>query len=170
MAKGPRYSVPYKRKRDEKTDYRKRLALLKSGRPRFVVRKTNKRVIVQLVKFTPKGDKTLFTVSNIDLKKYGFKPVLNNLPASYLTGYLGGKLAVKEKVKQAVLDIGLSISSKGNKLYAALKGGVDAGLRIPHSEKILPSAERIRGEHIKDFDKTIVEKVKKKIDEKVKKR
>ena len=36
----------------------------------------------------------------------------------------------------------------GNRAYAALKGMVDAGMEIPHSEEVLPSEERINGEHI----------------------
>lgn len=168
MARGPRYSVPFRRKREEKTDYSKRLALLKSNKTRLVVRKTNTRIIIQAVNFTEKGDVTIFTITSNDLKKHGFAQKTNNLPSAYLTGYLAGKTCLKNKVKTAVLDIGLNISSKGNKLYAALKGALDAGLVIPHSSEVLPSPERLKGDHIKNFDNTIIEKVKKSINEKVK--
>lgn len=168
MGKGPRYSVPYKRKREDKTDYHKRLALLKSHKTRIVIRKTNKRIIIQAVNFKPIGDKTLFTITNNDLKKYGLKKESNNLPISYLTGYLAGKTALTKKVKEAVLDLGLNISSKGSKLYAALAGLLESGLKINHSKKILPAPERLKGEHIKGFDNKIIDKVKKQINAKVK--
>jgi len=55
-----------------------------------------------------------------------------------------------KKIKKAVLDLGLQSSTKGNKLYAALKGVLDAGIEIPHDTKLFPSEERIKGEHLKD--------------------
>lgn len=167
MATGPRYSLPYKRKRKNKTNYRKRLILLKGRVPRLVIRKTNTRIIAQIINFEIKGDKTMVGVTSNNLKKYGFNPS-KNIPSSYLTGYLLGKLAIKNKIKKCVFDMGLSISNKESKLYAGLKGALDSGLDIPVGEKLLPSKKRINGEHIKGFDNTLVEKVKKTIDEKVK--
>ncbi|MBN1923920.1 MAG: 50S ribosomal protein L18 [Nanoarchaeota archaeon] len=164
MATGPRYSVKYKRKRLNKTNYKKRLALLKSDKPRLVVRRTNKRVIVQLISFKPEGDKTIITVTNQTLAKHGWKNASNNLPSSYLTGYLAGKLALKNKIKEAVFDTGLNISSAGNNLYAVLAGAVESGLKIPHDAKVFPSPERMKGTHIKGFDSKIIETVKKSIE------
>ena len=40
-ATGPTYTVPFKRRRENLTNYAKRLALLKSMKPRMVVRKSN---------------------------------------------------------------------------------------------------------------------------------
>ena len=168
MATGPRYSVPFKRKREEKTNYRKRLALLKSNKPRLVIRRTNMRIIAQIIDFNPIGDKTVLSVSNKNLKEYGFPSAVNNTTSAYLTGYLLGKLALKNKIKEAVFDMGLGISSKGNRLYSALSGVVGAGLRVPHDAKMFPSNERLKGAHVKGFDINIFESVKKKIEEKVK--
>ena len=85
-----------------------------------------------------------------------------NTSAAYLTGYLLGKKALKEGIDEAVLDLGLKTSINGSKIYAALKGAVDAGMNIPHNESILPSEERIRGEHIvtyaQSLDKAEMEK------------
>ena len=58
------------------------------------------------------------------------------------------KKANKASIKECILDIGLNISSKGNRLYALLKGVLDGGLKIPVSEEILPDEKRIKGEHI----------------------
>merc|ERR1711879_1008683 len=39
---------------------------------------------------------------------------------------------------RACLDVGLARTSTGAKVFAALKGAVDGGLDIPHSEKRFP--------------------------------
>jgi len=49
-------------------------------------------------------------------------------------------------------------------VYAALKGMADAGLEVPHDEDILPSDERINGEHIDDKVAKAVEATRKKIE------
>ena len=51
--------APPKRRRKGLTDYRKRLKLVKSGLPRFVVRKTNRYIIVQITESKAGGDKVL---------------------------------------------------------------------------------------------------------------
>jgi large subunit ribosomal protein L18 len=50
----------------------------------------------------------------------------------------------------AVLDIGLGASTKGNRVFAALKGMVDGGLEIPHGKDIFPDDDRLAGSHISD--------------------
>jgi len=80
-----------------------------------------------------------------------------NITAAYLTGYLCGKKALKEGITDAVLDIGLKSPIKGSKIFAALKGAVDAGLEIPHNDVILPEDSRIQGEHIVEYAKTLDE-------------
>ena len=134
-----------KRKRLGITDYRKRLALLKSGKPRLVVRKTNANIVVQVVKYSPEGDRVVATADVRSLMKLGWRAGANT-PAAYLVGYLAGKLARERKVREAVLDIGRHRVS--SRLFAALKGAVDAGLKVPHSQDVLPDEARIRGEHI----------------------
>ena len=54
-------------------------------------------------------------------------------------------------VEKTFLDIGLHIPSKGTRIFAALKGVVDAGVEVPHSEDILPDEGRISGKHIADY-------------------
>lgn len=74
-----------------------------------------------------------------------------------MVGLIAGYEALKRGYKEAVLDIGRYKSTKGNALYAVLKGALDAGLNIPHSETILPSEDRIRGEHIANYAKMLKE-------------
>jgi large subunit ribosomal protein L18 len=52
------------------------------------------------------------------------------------------------KIDEAILDIGLQTNTKGSRIYAALQGVLDAGVNVPHSDKILPSKERLNGSHI----------------------
>lgn len=151
MAKSPRYKVPPKRRREGKTNYRKRLKLLLSRKPRLVVRITNRRVIAQVVEYDPKGDRVLIGVDSSMLAKYGWKGDLNNTPAAYLTGLLVGKKAVERGIKEAILDIGLRTPTKGSRVFAVLKGALDAGLSVPHSKEILPDDSRIRGEHVASY-------------------
>ncbi|MGC9079201.1 MAG: 50S ribosomal protein L18 [Nanopusillaceae archaeon] len=159
MAHGPRYVVKYRRRRENITDYRKRLKLLKSGKLRLVVRRHLNNFIAQIIQYDERGDKTLITVHSKTLeKKYGWKGHRGNLPTAYLVGLLIGLEAKKRGINEAILDIGRYSKTKGNSLFAVLKGALDAGLEIPHGEEILPSEERIRGEHIKNYALLLKEK------------
>ena len=152
MAKGPSYNVPYRRRREGKTDYHRRKKLLISGLPRLVARKTNKHIIAQIVEASIEGDRVLASAHSSELrKKFGWLGSLKNLPAAYLTGLLCGYRALKRNVKKAILDIGLQTPSKGARIFAVMKGCIDAGIEIPHGEEILPSEERIKGRHISDY-------------------
>lgn len=148
---GPKYIVKFKGKRKHKTNYRKRLALVKSGLPRLVVRKSTSKITVQLIKYSKKGDTTIAYANSKDLIKYGWKVNLKNLPSSYLTGLLCGLKSVKKKIKKAILDTGLHPNIKNSRIYAALLGAIDAGLSISYDEKIFPKKERIKGKHIADY-------------------
>ncbi len=140
--------VRVRRRREGKTDYKARIALLKSNFPRLVIRKSNRYITIQIVKSKEAQDLTIFGVNSKELSKLGWKFSFKNLPACYLTGLLFGKKAKEKGIKKAILDTGLIASSKESKVYAALKGVIDAGLGVPHSEKILPNEKRISGKHI----------------------
>lgn len=153
--RGKTQVVAHRRRREGLTDYKQRIRLLKSGKPRFVVRKSINNVTCQIVEYSKDGDKTIVSVNSNDVKKLGWKGNPGNLPASYLVGLLCGSRANKKKIKDAVLDSGLYVSTPGSRIYSALKGAVDSGLKIPHSEEILPKEERIKGEHIAALAKKI---------------
>ena len=142
-------SVQYARKRKNLTDYRKRLKLVMSGKERLVIRKTSGQIIVQLTKFLEKGDNVLVTCRSSQLKKQGWDLGTKNIPAAYLTGLLAGKLALSKGAKEAVLDTGTSKPESRGRIYAALKGVIDAGIRIPASDSIFPAEDRLAGKHLK---------------------
>ena len=153
MATGSRYFVPFRRRREGKTDYYQRTRLVVSDVPRMVVRKTNRHIIVQLVTAEMDGDRTLVAANSAELEKYGYKGSTSSTPAAYLTGMLFAVKAKKAKQESAILDIGLNRATPGARVFAALKGAVEAGLAIPHGEEILPSDERARGAHIAAYNK-----------------
>jgi large subunit ribosomal protein L18 len=155
--------IQLKRRREKKTNYKKRLALLKSEKHRLVIRKRLSNISVQFINFDSKGDQTIAHAFSAELKKLGWTKT-GNIPAAYLTGLLAGKRAKEKKIEEAVLDLGLQTSTKGSRLYAALKGVLDSGVNIPHSESILPSDDRIKGKHISEEIAKQFEDVKKKIE------
>ncbi len=148
MAQGPTYRVKFRRRREGRTNYYRRMRLLQSRRPRLVVRKTNTTTIVQIINASVVGDSTLASAISTELANHGWVAGTANTPSAYLTGLLAGLRAKSRGVKEAVLDIGLNPPVKGSRVYAALKGAIDAGLEIPHNPEVLPDEARISGEHI----------------------
>ncbi|KAI5133739.1 large subunit ribosomal protein L5e [Nematocida ausubeli] len=127
---------------------------------RFVVRITNTKVICQMVQAYTIGDKVICAADSTELKKYGITFGLKNYSAAYATGFLcarkmltklglAGEYTGKEEIDgeeylesdneegpsafRCYLDLGLARSSKGAKVFAAMKGACDGGLHIPHS-------------------------------------
>ena len=159
MPKNPRYRVPMRRRREQKTDYYLRRKLLVSRLPRLVVRRNINSISAQIIESLPDGDRVLVTAHSNELrKKYGWKGHCGNIPAAYLTGLLIGLKAKKQKIERTILDIGLQPSVKNNSLFAVLKGALDGELEIPHGEDVLPDDSRIRGEHISNYAKILSEK------------
>ena len=159
MKNPTKYTVSHRRKREGKTNYKKRLQLLKSRTDRLVIRKTNTQIILQIIRYEPDGDKAIVTVGSSELKKKGWTHSCKNIPACYLAGMLLARKAKEKNVAEAILDLGLQTPHDGSKLYSALKGAIDAGLKIPANEKIFPTEDRLKGKHIDgklepDFEKT----------------
>lgn len=152
MAKGPRYRVQYRRRRERKTDYSARRILAISDAPRFVVRVSNQNIIVQLVKSHIIGDEILTQTSSKELsEKYGWLASGKNIPAAYLLGLIAGNKALEAGIEEANLDIGLKKATKGSKVFAVVKGANDAGLNIPSDSDIMPSPESINGSIIAEY-------------------
>jgi large subunit ribosomal protein L18 len=147
----------YKRKRQGKTDYKKRLNLLKSRKPRFVVRRSLNNVQLQIISYGKTGDKILTSAHSNQLKKLGWKHHKSNASAAYLTGLIVGCKAKSQNIDEAILDLGLYRALKGSVLFAALKGALEADLKVPHSnEDIFPKKEKLEA---KEGFKEIKEKI-----------
>ena len=164
MSRGPRYQLKPKRRREGITDYRKRLNLLQSNKTRMVVRKTNKQIIVQYVQYKESGDNIIASAVSNELKsKYKWKFSTSNTPSAYLTGFLATKRAIDKGVKECVLDVGRQRPVTNSKIFASLKGAIDAGINCPHKEEKLPDEKRVLGKHIDEKIATEFENIKKKI-------
>jgi len=167
MMAGTRRRSIYRRRQAGLTDYHRRLKLLRGQKARAVVRISNTRTTCQLVNYVAHGDAVDVTVTGSDLvKKYGWPEgqSLKSVPASYLVGYAMGKAACANGAEEAILDIGLASNSKGGRVYAALKGMIDAGLEIPHGDDVFPEDDRINGAHIDAAVAKAVEATKKSIE------
>lgn len=165
-----RYQVKYRRRREGKTDYQARRALVaqdknkyNSKKYRLVVRFTNKDITAQIIYSEIVGDKVVAAAYAHELPRYGVKLGLTNYAAAYAVGLLLArrhlsKLGMADLYKgvekangedfsvldterddearnpfKAVLDVGLVRTTTGAKVFAALKGAVDGGLNVPHS-------------------------------------
>jgi large subunit ribosomal protein L18 len=155
LAHSSRYKLAFKRRREGKTDYGARLNLIGLDKSRLVVRITNQHTIAQIINVGENGDETVISAHSKELQKLGWLGSGKNTSAAYLTGFLLAKKALEAGVKKAVLDIGLQTNTKGAKIYATLKGAVDGGLNVPHNDKVLPTDERIRGEHVASYAESL---------------
>ncbi|XP_047956741.1 60S ribosomal protein L5-like [Salvia hispanica] len=128
---------------------------------RFVVRFTNKDIIAQICSASIAGDHVLASAYAHELPGYGLEVGLTNYAAAYCAGLLLGRRVLKKleldqeyegnveatgedysvepadsrRPFRALLDVGLLKTTTGNRVFGALKGALDAGVDIPHSEK-----------------------------------
>eukprot|EP00252_Welwitschia_mirabilis_P013865 TRINITY_DN3063_c0_g2_i1.p1 TRINITY_DN3063_c0_g2~~TRINITY_DN3063_c0_g2_i1.p1 ORF type:complete len:298 (+),score=56.57 TRINITY_DN3063_c0_g2_i1:148-1041(+) len=131
---------------------------------RMVVRFSNRDIVAQIIYATIAGDIVLAAAYSHELPRYGVPVGLTNYAAAYCTGlllarrvlkklemdeeYVGNEEATGEDYSveptenrrpfRALLDVGLVRTTTGNRVFGALKGALDGGLDIPHSEKRFP--------------------------------
>ncbi|MGY5150947.1 MAG: 50S ribosomal protein L18 [Candidatus Nitrosopumilus sp. bin_6a] len=158
------YSKILRRLREEKTNYRKRGTMLMGKRDFITVNITNENTQVQILTPGMTGDKVVASAHSRYLLEKGWKGSRKSVPAAYLTGYLAGKKALGKGAKDAILYTGTRRYTQ--RMAAALKGVVDAGLKVPADAETFPAEERINGEHLKV--KNEISKIKSAIDSEVK--
>jgi large subunit ribosomal protein L18 len=136
-----------RRRLQSKTDYKSRFGILKSGKPRIIIRKTNRYILVQFVSTTVAQDKVLFGVSSQDLLSEGWPEQksgsLKSRGAAYLTGLLLARKAVSEGTKEAIIDLGMHRNIKGSRMYAVVKGLIDGGVNVPAGSEALPTEAQL---------------------------
>ena len=151
-----------KRRLQRKTDYKARLALLKSPLPRLVIRKTNRYVIAQIVSSEIAQDKVLVGKSTRDLLSNGWpedkKGSLKSLKAAYELGKLIANEVKDKKIEQTILDIGMHRNIHKSRIYAVVKGAVDSGLNVKVDPEVLPSMSE--GKESKEKEQKIEEEQK----------
>ncbi|KAL8260752.1 hypothetical protein R6Q59_028705, partial [Mikania micrantha] len=163
---------------------------------RYVVRFTNKDITAQIISATIAGDIVLASAYSHELPHYGLKVGLTNYAAAYCTGLLLARRVLKKlemddeyqgnveatgedysvepaesrRPFRALLDVGLVRTTTGNRVFGALKGALDGGLDIPHSEKRFAGFNKdeknldadvhrkyIYGGHVSTYMNTLVE-------------
>ena len=134
--------------------------MLMSKRGFITINVTNENTQVQIVKPEISGDKVIASAHSRFLLKDGWKGSRKNIPAAYLTGYSVGKKALSKGTSDAIVYSGTRKYTQ--RMAAAVKGIIDAGIKVPSDEETFPSEERINGEHLKV--KNDIANVKSKID------
>ncbi|TKA59779.1 60S ribosomal protein L5 [Cryomyces minteri] len=167
---------------------------------RLVVRFTNRDIVMQIVSSEISGDKVFVAAYAHELKRYGINHGLTNWAAAYCTGLLVARRALKKlgldgdfagveeadgefKLTEAAetddgerrpfkcfLDVGLTRTSTGARVFGAMKGASDGGIYIPHSENRFPGydmetkeldAETLRkyifGGHVAEYMETLAD-------------
>ena len=167
---------------------------------RLVVRFTNKDIICRIVTSELNGDKVFAAAYSHELKRYGISHGLTNWAAAYATGLLlarrtlsklgladqfkgveeaTGEFSLTEAVEtedgerrpfKAFLDVGLTRTSTGARVFAVMKGASDGVIFVPHSENRFPGydieskeldAETLRkyifGGHVAEYMETLAD-------------
>ena len=138
--------------------------MLMGKRDFITVNITNENTQVQILKPGMTGDKVVASAHSRYLLEKGWKGSRKNVPAAYLTGYLAGKKALGQGAKDAILYTGTRKYTQ--RMAAALKGVIDAGVEVPANEETFPSDDRINGEHL--TVKNEISKIKSTIDSEAK--
>jgi len=147
------YTSTFRRIRERKTNYRKREKLLIGKKDFVTVNVSDQNVSAQLIRPNLLGDTVMASVHSNELLSYGWKGSRKNMPSCYLVGLLLGKKCIQKKITKAILYIGKRHFT--TKIAACLKGLSEAGLEMPFSENIIPSEERIQGNHIAEYAKKL---------------
>ena len=160
--------VAKRRRRENKTDYGKRMKMLSGNTPRISFRKSNRYFLSQYISSKNAQDKIEWGISSKDLLKYGWpkenQGSLKSIPASYLTGFLVGRKIIKESLKKPIADFGMQRVLHKTNTYAFLKGLHDAGVEVGENKGNFPEEDRIKGKHVKKDLSNIFEKIKSNIE------
>ncbi|MCL4365017.1 50S ribosomal protein L18 [Candidatus Marsarchaeota archaeon] len=125
-------NVKFRRRRESVTNYKKRFSLVKSGLDRIVVRRSNRRIIGQIVRYSPSGDVVLAHADSTELKAFGWPP-RSNRPTAYLTGLLLSRKPAKSGGSGYIMDIGLSSPTTNSVPFVFAKGCIDGGMPVKGS-------------------------------------
>jgi len=163
---------------------------------RLIVRISNKDVTAQIAYARIEGDVVISAAYSHELPNYGIPVGLTNYAACYATGLLlarrtlakfnldkiyegqtevdGQHYSVEDNETgpgafRAHLDVGLARTNTGARVFGVMKGVVDGGIDVPHSEKRFPGFDdeskeldasvlrkHIMGGHVSDYMKSLL--------------
>lgn len=162
---------------------------------RLIVRLSNRDITCQIAYARIEGDRIVCAAYSHELPRYGVKVGLTNYAAAYCTGLLVARRILQKLGLDSLysgctdvtgdeycvepledgpgafrcyLDVGLSRTTTGARIFGAMKGAVDGGLNIPHSVKRFPGynaedknfdagvhREHIFGQHVAKYMKEL---------------
>ena len=158
------YARILRRIRNEKTNYSKRKRMLMGHSDFITVQISNENTQVQIHQPKLTGDIVISSAHSRFLTQKGWKGSRKNIPAAYLTGYSAGKKALGKGTSSAIMYSGTRKYTQ--RMAAALKGIIDAGVEVPANEETFPPEARLNGEHLKV--KNDIKNMKSSIDNEVK--
>jgi len=175
-----RFQVKWRRRREGKTDYKRRRRLVAQDKNKYntpkwrlVIRRSNRDIGAQIVTSKIQGDIVHAAAYSRELAIHGAPVGRSNYAAAYATGLLLArrmltKIGLADKYEgkptatgedfnvtpvdgarrpfRAIVDIGLARASTGARIFGVLKGALDGGVDIPHSEKRFPGYSKEKGE------------------------
>lgn len=187
-----RYQTQFRRRRECKTEYVQRSALIQQDNTKYAARKyrlvarvTNHKIIAQIISADVDHDVTLCQANSVELKNYGIALGLTNYAAAYCVGLLVARRLLKKvgmdeiytgPIKEGsddedeekrrpfrvILDVGLRRTTTGARVFGVMKGAVDGGLLIPHSDKRIAGGDKekkqryfVVGGHVADYMKKL---------------
>lgn len=148
-----------------------------SKKYRLVVRRTNTKYISQIIFATITGDKVLCSAESTELRRLGLTAGLTNYSAGYCTGLLLARRLLKQvglaemyktnsevngeyynveddtddkRPFKALLDVGISRTTTGSRVFSILKGACDGGINVPHSTKRFPGYTKGKIEEVEN--------------------
>jgi large subunit ribosomal protein L18 len=157
LVKQSSYLELFRRRREGKTNYKRRRKAILSKRPLLYVFISGKNTAIQILNPRPEGDKVLASANSRELVKLGWLASRRSIPGAYLTGLLLGTKAVKAGVKDAILYTNVRAYHAGGRTAAAVKGIIDAGFKLPVGEESLPGGDRVSGKHVAEFAASLKE-------------
>lgn len=162
---------------------------------RLIVRLSNRDITCQIAYARIEGDRIVCAAYSHELPRYGIKVGLTNYAAAYCTGLLVARRILQKLGLDSIyagctdvtgdefniedvdegpgafrcyLDVGLSRTTTGARVFGAMKGAVDGGLNIPHSVKRFPGynsedknfdagvhRQHIFGQHVANYMKEL---------------
>ncbi|MDE1870232.1 MAG: 50S ribosomal protein L18 [Candidatus Micrarchaeota archaeon] len=148
--------LKFRRRQESKTNYAKRLALVKGNIDRVVVRKSNRKIIGQVIRYAEKGDMVLYSADSNELMKMGW-PSRGNRSTAYLTGMLlVSKLKEADRKNEFILDIGLSSPVVNSIPFVFAKGCIDNGMKLRGNFEI--EEKMYNGTLLAEYAKALKEK------------
>jgi large subunit ribosomal protein L18 len=122
---------------------------------------SNKNTNIHISKATITGDQVLASINSRSLSKIGWKGSGKCIPAGYLSGLLIGLKAKNQGIENAILYTGLRSYIHRSRISAIVKGVLDSGVSISSDVKTFPNDDRIRGDHISKYAKSLLKDDKK---------